>query len=276
VNGATTYRIEVATDNGFTNIVLSDTIDGTSYTPAEPFDVNTTYFWRVIGLNNCGDGLISNVFQFTTGSFVTGTAAECIGGSTPNVVFFDDLEGDISGWSLPTAPVGTNTWMPSNDRSFSGRSWFAEDLASSSDQYLVSPPVLLPSIAQSPISLSYWNFQELETDAGSGASACWDGGLLEISTDGGNNFTQITSNQLLGDQYNGQVTNNPASPISGLQAWCASNAVVASGDQADISVVDLDSFAGQTVQFRFRLGTDSAVGAEGWYLDNFTVQGCQD
>ena len=41
-----------------------------------------------------------------------------------------------------------------------------------------------------------------------------------------------------------------------------------------MSVVDLDAYAGQTVQFRYRLGTDSSVGQEGWYLDNLTVQSC--
>ena len=42
-----------------------------------------------------------------------------------------------------------------------------------------------------------------------------------------------------------------------------------------IIIVNLDAFAGQTVQFRFRLGTDGAAGDEGWYVDNLTVQGCQ-
>lgn len=100
-------------------------------------------------------------------------------------------------------------------------------------------------------------------------------GLLEISTDGDQNFNQIGANLLLGDKYNGQVTANPSSPISDLQAWCASSVVAAAGEQADISVVNLDDFAGQVVQFRFRLGTDAAVSAEGWYLDNVTIQSCQ-
>lgn len=275
VAGALEYRLEVSAVNTFSGNIIEIETDQLSYTPETPLDVNTTYYWRITAINNCGDGQVSEIFEFTTGSFVSGTAAECTAGSTPNVVFFDDLEGDVSAWSQPTG-VGTNTWATSNARAFSGTSWFAQDIPTTSDQYLVSPAIVLPAITESPISLSYWNFQELETDAGSGASACWDGGLLEISTDGGNNYTQISSAQLLGDQYNGQITNNPDSPISGLQAWCASSTVAAAGDQADISVVNLNDYAGQTVQFRFRLGTDGAVGtAEGWYLDNLTVQSCQ-
>jgi hypothetical protein len=41
------------------------------------------------------------------------------------------------------------------------------------------------------------------------------------------------------------------------------------------SVVDLDAYAGQTARFRFRLGTDSSVEREGWYLDDVYVQSCE-
>ena len=275
VADALSYRLEVSTDNNFTDIIIDELTDGLSFTVESSLNINTTYFWRVTSSNNCGDGVVSDVSEFNTGSFVTGTPAECTIGTAPNVVFFDDLEGDLSDWTLPAAPVGTNTWATSTSQSFSGNAWFGQDVAVSSDQYLVSPEITLPTADQSPLSLSYWNFQELETDSGSGNNACWDGGLLEISTDGGTSFTQITGAELLGDQYNGAITTNAASPISGLQAWCASSLVTAAGDQADISVVDLNAYAGQTVQFRFRLGTDGAVGAEGWYIDNLTVQGCQ-
>ena len=270
------YRLEVSTDSGFNNIVVSEETTELSLTSSVALETNTAYFWRITGINNCGDGTVSATSAFTTGSFVTGTAAECTGGTTPNVVFFDNIEGDVSDWTLPAAPVGTNTWTQSSARSFSGTSWFAQDVPVSSDQYLVSPAITLPSAAQSPISLSYWNYQDIEANSGvTGADSCWDGGLLEISTNGGASFTQVSSANMLGDQYNGNITVQAPSPISGQEAWCADTGITASGDVVDFAVVDLDAFAGQTVQFRFRLGTDSAAAKEGWYLDNVTVQGCQ-
>ncbi|MBL4661126.1 MAG: hypothetical protein JKY19_12280 [Alcanivoracaceae bacterium] len=275
VADALSYRLEVATDAAFVNVVLNVETSSLSYISTQALDINTTFFWRVTGLNNCGDGLVSATSQFTTGSFVTGTAAECPLGTSANIVFFDDIEGDVSDWIIPAAPVGSNTWTQNGTRSFSGSAWFAQDLPVSSDQYLVSPPIVLPQIAQSPISLAYWNFQDMEANNGVNPNACWDGGLLEISTNGGATFTQIGSADLLGDQYNGNITVNASNPISGLDAWCATGANSATGEQTDFSVVNLDAFAGQTVQFRFRVGTDGAVGAEGWYLDNVTVQGCQ-
>ena len=35
-------------------------------------------------------------------------------------------------------------------------------------------------------------------------------------------------------------------------------------------------FGGDTVQFRYRLGTDDSVGIDGWYLDDVKVQSCSN
>jgi hypothetical protein len=64
---ADTYTIEVATDAGFTNIVISQTgIAGTSYPVTTPLDPDTTYYWRVQGTGSCGTGAYSAVYDFTT------------------------------------------------------------------------------------------------------------------------------------------------------------------------------------------------------------------
>ena len=72
---------------------------------------------------------------------------------------------------------------------------------------------------------------------------------------------------MLSDPYDGALN---AGPGSGLQAWC--------GDPQAylLSIVDLSDFAGQTVQLRFRVSTDTSVGREpnGWYVDNIRVQSC--
>ena len=114
----------------------------------------------------------------------------------------------------------------------------------------------------------------MEANTGAGTDACWDGGLLEVSTDGGSNWTQVSDANLLTDPYNGTITINNASPISGLPAWCADDISPASGDQEAVSIVDLSQYAGQAIQLRFRVGTDGAVGDEGWYIDDVQVQGC--
>ena len=41
------------------------------------------------------------------------------------------------------------------------------------------------------------------------------------------------------------------------------------------SIADVSAYAGQTVQFRFRLGTDASVSRPGWNIDDVAVQSCQ-
>lgn len=267
VTGALSYVIEFANDAGFTDIIASAETTDTTFNN-QVFDPDATIFWRVRGVNNCGDG------AFASASFTTVAPGVCPAGTTPNVVFADDMESGAPGWTMP-AGVGANTWALSNVRQNSGTmSMLAVDVDTTSDQYLVTPSITIPPIGQAPLTLSFWNYQNIEANIGTGVDACWDAGLLEFSTDG-STWVQIEDAALLTDPYNGQVTVNGASPISGLFGWCADDIVPASGEQEVVSVVDISSLAGQTGQFRYRLGTDGAAGDEGWYIDDVEVQGCQ-
>jgi hypothetical protein len=55
-----------------------------------------------------------------------------------------------------------------------------------------------------------------------------------------------------------------------LRAWCGPNESVYRQ-----TIADMSAYAGETVQFRLRIGTDSSVGRPGWDIDNVTVQSCQ-
>ena len=111
-----------------------------------------------------------------------------------------------------------------------------------------------------------WNHQTMESRTG----GCYDGGILEISDNGGATWTQIVAPNLLTDPYDGPISASFSNPMANLNAWC--------GNPQDWtrSVIDVTAWAGDTVQFRFRLGTDSSVSREGWYLDDVTVQSCVD
>lgn len=255
---ANTYMVEIATDPGFTNIVYSATVNGTSHQVPVTLGTSTLHFWRVTTSNQCGGGLVSSTFNFTT----VAAPGDCPAGVQTNVLFSDDIEGDTSAW---TVGGDSSTWQVSTARPFSGNnSWNAEDLPSISDQHLITPAVTLP-VGEQPLSLVYWNHQTIEDDP---PDACWDSGILEISTDGVN-WTQL-DDELLTDPYDGTTNDfmSGPNPLANLRGWC--------GDPQDWtrSVVDLASYEGQTVQFRFRLGTDGTVGREGWYIDDVSVQSC--
>ena len=107
---------------------------------------------------------------------------------------------------------------------------------------------------QNPVVLKFWHLPNLEN---SGATACYDGGILEVSTDGGATWTQVTT--LLVGPYTGAVSTTFSNPLAGLQAWCGATSYIN-------TIADVSAYAGQTVQFRMRIGTDtsSAIRAGTW------------
>jgi hypothetical protein len=176
----------------------------------------------------------------------------------PDEVFFaDDMESGASNW---THGGSGDTWALSTARAHSGSySFHATDVSNVSDQRLESVDVPLP--ATPGIRLEFWNWQEMEARS----DGCFDGGILEVSTNGGATWTQLPSTVMQTDPYDGDISTCCSNPLADLDAWC--------GDHQDwlLSVVDLDAYAGQTVRIRFRLGTDSSVSREGWYVDDVRI-----
>lgn len=258
---AYSYTLEIATDVGFTNIVHTVTgLSGTSYAGAL-LNSNTVYYWRVRPANVCGVGVTSTVFSFRTQA----APGDCSIGTTPNVLYSTDFDTGAAGWTH-NAITGTDTWVLTSTNTHSGSAaWYAANLATVSDQRLTSPAVALPA-GQNPVVLKFWNWQHMETRTG----GCFDGGILEVSNNGGASWTQVVSPSLLTDPYDGPISASFSNPLANLNAWCGNN------PQPYLnSIVDVSAYAGQTVQFRFRLGTDTSVGRPGWYIDDVAVRSCQ-
>lgn len=254
------YLLEIATDPAFTTTVQSIMIDGTetSFELTESLDSNTEYYWRLTASNACGDGDVSDTFSFTTQPL----PGECPIDQAPIRLHSYTFEVDDEGWTHD----GTgDTWVRSQANPHTGSfAWHADNVSSVSDQRLTSPVISLAA-EYAPLTLQFWNYQALEDQGG---TACYDGGILEISTDGGMTFQQIGGASMATDPYDGEINSGFDNPLSGLQAWC--------GDpQAYLnSVVDINSFAGDDAQFRFRLGTDNTVSRPGWDIDDVKIMGC--
>lgn len=61
------YMLEVATDMGFSNVVYTATVEGTSHAMSDyNLDPDTDYYWRVNATNICGDSAYSATYSFTT------------------------------------------------------------------------------------------------------------------------------------------------------------------------------------------------------------------
>jgi hypothetical protein len=262
--GALSYRVQVATDANFTSIVFDQVTESTSVVTGS-LQPNTGYFWRVRPLNYCGDGALSPVFQFSTG-----TPGTCPVGTSANEVFFDNNESPAIAWTTPVG-VGANTWSrrAATGTGMSTQVWRANNTSNeSSDQPLISPQITLPAAAQNPIQLTYRAFHVFEVD---GTTGCWDGALLDISTDNGSSWSPVNG-ELLTDPYDG-VSAGGTNPVgAGVPMWCRSQG------GARVSVVDLSAFAGETIRLRYRsTSDDNTVGPtpNGFEIDDIRVFGCQ-
>ena len=127
---------------------------------------------------------------------------------------------------------------------------------------MTSPIISVPT-GTGPYTLRFWNQQLIEDNAG---AACWDGGLLEISQNGGP-FEQVAGDKMINMPYNGPLSGGP---LTGSEAWCGDPLA---GFQARVDINDL---AGSDIQLRFRMVTDTSVGRdEGWTIDDVKITGCE-
>ena len=260
VSQAASYSIQVATDAGFTNIVASATgLTSPAWTSNVTLNTSTTHYWRVWALNACGTGTYSSVFSFTT----VAAPGDCGPGTLPNILYQYGFEAGAGGWAQGAGGSG-NTWALSGSNPRTGTSHYhADDPATVSDQRLVSPAVTLP-IGQDPVVLKFWHAPYLETSG----TGCFDGGILEVSTNGGTTWTQVPNSSLLVGPYTGLISSSFSNPLGGLQGWCGNSSTYMN------TIADLSSYAGQTVRFRYRLGSDTSVSRPGWDLDDVMVQSC--
>jgi serine protease AprX len=97
----------------------------------------------------------------------------------------------------------------------------------------------------------------------------FDGGVLELSTDGGNTFQDILaaggSFEMGG--YNRIISTDRGSPIAGRQAW--------SGNSGGLitTVVNIPFFGGQG-RLRWRMASDTSGSGEGWRVDTVNITAC--
>ncbi len=168
----------------------------------------------------------------------------------------DDAEG-VDAWDRQV-DVGIAEWaIIADGNSTSGtHAYFIIDTETSLDSHLISPEIAVPAVGD--FTFSFEHRHRFETGA-------WDGGVLEISTDGVN-WTDIGASATPG--YNGVITTNPSSPISDQPAFVDDNP-----DYPNFTSVNVDlgtTYNSQTVRVRFRIGCDGAAGSDGWWLDDIS------
>lgn len=98
---ASSYRLQVSSDPGFSNIITNVVVPTSEYTSNAILEANKVYFWRVMGINKCGEGVIGATKAFKTAAFACTSYQEVdknitiSGAGTPTVEF--PIEANIEG-----------------------------------------------------------------------------------------------------------------------------------------------------------------------------------
>jgi Big-like domain-containing protein len=187
----------------------------------------------------------------------------------PSGSFNDTFEPAAKpGWTVNTAvnnlgPLSPAWQVVTDAQAHSPTHSFFSDATTldTKDDRLVAPPQDLSSTSQ----LIFWHRFNFESG--------FDGGVLEVSNDGGSTWTDVLAGggSFASGGYNGTIAANFGSPIAGRAAWTGGpvNAIAAPMSRV---VVNLGAFAGTGVKVRFRLAADPlAVGSlpgQGWWIDD--------
>lgn len=98
VEDATSYHLQAATDEDFTNIVSEGITAQTLYSLGG-LDENTFYYWRVFPINPCGEGTNATAFSFQTGHLV------CDNHFEPDNYDNGIINDQVSGFAIIQIPV---------------------------------------------------------------------------------------------------------------------------------------------------------------------------
>ncbi len=121
---------------------------------------------------------------------------------------------------------------------------------------LASPP--LHPAAGARLFFKYWIRSELDVNKPGGA---WDGGIVEISRDGGLTYSQLAgpyTHRITGWTSSPWPDGTPCFAGDGTEGWREAG-------------FDLGAHAGQTILLRFTMGGDNNTDLEGWYLDDLRI-----
>ncbi|MFI6595654.1 immune inhibitor A domain-containing protein [Nonomuraea sp. NPDC050536] len=107
-----------------------------------------------------------------------------------------------------------------------------------------------------------WNNYETEQD--------WDSGFVEVSTDGGDTWTQLKVRDEAGNEVS--TPDDYPDPNKNLQAFGnKKHGLTGTSNGWRHDYVDLTPYAGQTIKLRLDYDTDAATTLRGWHADDFQL-----
>jgi hypothetical protein len=219
--------------------------------PTAPRNTNITISLHITGEDTCDKAGVNVSLSMRTGVDDIANASN-----------IDHAETKLSAWTA-TGDGAASVWGRVIETG-GNQLFFGKDSGSPSDTQFVSPPLVVRTTEPFVVKLSH--AYAFEGSPGT----LFDGGMIEVSTDGGVTWNDVTTFGV-NPGYTGALFVGSDNPLAGRQAFSGTSP----GFPAR-SLLTLDfgmQFAGQTVQVRFRVGTDAAVAVSGWNIDDIEVDG---
>ena len=242
----------------YTNHVTSGACGAiVNYLITDTLPANVTYVSG--GTYNAGNRVVSFTVNVPAGTTVDYpfTVQINAGSYFPTVTVFEDAVTTptiaTSPWTAST--TAASSWTISTARSHSPTSaYFCAGVPTISDARLFSTTAI--ALPAAPPNLSFWHWFSTEST--------YDGGILEISTDGGTTYTYVPAASFLSNGYNTAM--DATTVLAGKTAW--------SGNSGGFikTVVDLTPYANQSIKLRFRNTNDNGTNLEGWYIDDIAIK----
>ncbi|MEO6404303.1 MAG: hypothetical protein ABIY51_04080, partial [Ferruginibacter sp.] len=213
----------------------------------------------------CGGTIIATL-QLQDGATNLGTATYTftLGGTL--TTFTQNFDAVVvpalpAGW-VATNASGTGLWVSSNSGTPTPvaaslpNSILVDDPAAITDKRIETPSIAITS-ATAKLSFS----QNFDLEPG------FDGGVLEIAI-GAGAYQDILAagGSFSAGGYNGTIDPTFGNPLAGRAAWTGNSGGF------NTTTVNLPAAAvGQSIKFRFRMGSDNSVNASGWRVDNVLI-----
>jgi hypothetical protein len=133
---------------------------------------------------------------------------------------------------------------------------------------LLSPVIDLSACAgtSKTITLSFWHRYQFEPQS---SNRWWDGGVLQLSADGGTTWTDVTTSQPYEGLIDGSYLGcSPTPAIGGHQGW---SGIIPGGTWVQVTVNLAGMYHVPGFRVRWLFGSDEALTDRGWIIDDVAV-----
>lgn len=173
--------------------------------------------------------------------------------------FNDDQEGDPdTNWDIEFLNGADIFDIRDDSLAFSGeKAWFVRDAPVENDQTLFIKDPIAVTGTQPVLRFYHW----YDSEAGA------DGGLLEVSKDGGTIWEQVGDNMFRHEYPRALQYGTLVIPF--LSAFSGESDPDGTGEFV-ATYVDMSDYLGEDIFFRFRFASDDNTSGVGWFIDDVT------